>query len=196
MVDNSLVTDGRDPSNALGAVVFELQLLAAAILLDRSTPRRCGPTTLERYAQRCAAEVMLIKSRSLLELLSKGAERKAARRKTPKDDITMTDLLLDSPKELDSAMEEFRTFVNKRSAHLTWERAGSVIDTWSKRRGESIPARALEVLRLAYGTTVSPLLARGVVPTAARYRRREDVRVLHEQMAQLGLAAFVEEGQM
>lgn len=147
---------------ALGAVIYDLHLLATALLVHRTRHPDVGNWLRHLYYQRLAVEVMLLKSRTLLDLMC------PPKRPFP-GDICIEAFGL-QPVKLDTVMKKFRTFVNKRSTHLTWDRTPEQLKSWQKLQGESIPARAMKVFDFAYDNVVTKAFANGVQLVRARHK--------------------------
>jgi len=157
---------------AVGCVVFDMQLLGAALLI-----RTLGYTQPQRrrmrHPYRAAVEVMLLKSRVLLDFL--------APKSRDKRDIQIQDFGL-SPKVLSPPLDVFRDFVSKRSAHLTWERAQDPLPLWHEIHEVAQEACAFQIL-VASHDTVLDILAAGVAIVLPKHKSRYEE--FHQQFAQL-----------
>ena len=97
-------------------VVYDMLMLASALSVRQtnewSPPRFPG---LRWGKEKIAEEVLLLKSRCLLEFLTGG---------TRPSDIRITDLVTDFELSIDPPpdMTAFRRVADKRSVHLTWTR--------------------------------------------------------------------------
>jgi hypothetical protein len=160
---SSPTTADRIPGAGLGAVIYDLHLLAGALLAERDSARDATGALPQGDRHRLAAEIMLIKCRALLELMSPSGEPYP-------DDIRIEQLGLQA-QTLPPLLDDLRRFVNKRSAHLTWQRAVPDLDTWQDLHGESIAATARTVFDLVCQSVLDKALAAGITPVYSRHGR-------------------------
>jgi hypothetical protein len=95
-------------------VVYDMLLLVGALSAHGDRQQRPTFRGLRWVEAKIAEGVLLLKSRSLPEFLSLGCSSQS-------DDITIDDFGR-APVILPEHVKMFRGFVNKRSAHLSWER--------------------------------------------------------------------------
>jgi hypothetical protein len=168
-----LVTDSpRDLGIALGCVVHDMQLLATALLIRSSLFAPGTKPAVRRGPKRLASEVMLLKSRVLLDFLAGGRDSR---------DIQIHEFGL-SPRPLRPPLDSFREFVSKRSVHLSWKRAQSPLTPWHETHGISLEECAIQVLTMAY-EFVSEAMAGGVTLTLPHHQKR--FSELQQQYGQL-----------
>jgi hypothetical protein len=135
---------------ALGSVVFDLQLLGAAVLMVKQQGYSEDERRRMRHPVRMATEVMLVKTRCLVDFLAPvGHDR---------DDITVYDFQLPAI-EFGPDMPAFRNFVNKRAAHLTWKRVRRIAEPAYP--AAQTAAFAFDVIAKAH-LVVSSVLAGGI----------------------------------
>jgi hypothetical protein len=153
----------RNTGKALGCVVYDMHLLATALLLWRYARAR-GRKDLRELA----GDMLLLKARSLIEFLT------SKHRSTKK--ITVHDFALER-KTVPSALERFIGFASQRSAHLSWDRAQDPLP-----RRPNIDSDGLVVLNLA-NEVCSQILAKGI--TLSLPRHRAYYQVLQSQITKL-----------
>ena len=145
---------------ALGSVVFDLQLLCVALLIEKQgyPPEQ---RRIMRHPARLATEIVLLKARSLLDFIAPSDSKKD-------DDITVEDFGV-QPRVLCDVMSTFRTYVNKRAAHLTWRRIDQVT-----------PGSLPDVCACAYRTALSThqcvnsIMAAGITLQEPRHVQRHN----------------------
>ncbi len=143
-------TTAPDDGVALGCVVFETHVLAAAMLV------RQGGSVPPEALRAVATEALLLKARSLIDFFR-------VRQKPPEDskrDI-LASLFRLQEEPLDAPMWEFRQMVNKRCAHLTVDRADVNLRRWTSSDGRSLDDCALWVLDAAI-TKIEAARAKGI----------------------------------
>jgi hypothetical protein len=153
----------RDTRKALGCVVYDMHLLATALLLRRYA-RASGRPDLRELA----GDILLLKARSLIQFLT--SKRRSNKR------ITVHDFALHA-KPVPPALRGFEGFVSQRSAHLSWDRARDPLP-----RRPNIDRDGLWVLDLA-NAACTQILAKGI--TLSLPRHQTYYQVLKSQLAQL-----------
>jgi hypothetical protein len=144
-------------SRALGSVVFDLQLLTVALLIEKQGYQQ-EQRRIMRHRARLATEVLLLKSRALLDFMAPYH---------PKPDDIRIDEFGERRRALTPELIAYREYVNKRAAHLTWRRtlaadSGSVPD---------MHACAYLILRSAH-ECVTSIMASGIALQESRHERR------------------------
>jgi hypothetical protein len=153
----------RDPRKALGCVIYDMRLLATALLLRRYARAR-GRKDLRELA----GDMLLLKARSLIQFLT------SKHRSNKK--ITVHDFALE-PKTVPSALKRFIGFASQRSAYLSWDRAQ---DPLAPR--PSIDKDGILVLNLA-DEACAEMLAKGLTLSLPRHKKY--YQALQLQMAEL-----------
>jgi hypothetical protein len=153
----------RDTRKALGCVVYDMHLLATALLL-RQYARASGQKDLRELA----SDMLLLKGRSLFEFLT--SKHRLKKR------ITVHDFALD-PRQIPQELRDFFGFASQRSAHLSWDRAQDPLP-----RHPNIDSDGPVVLNLA-NEVCSQILAKGI--TLSLPRHRAYYQALLSQIAQL-----------
>ncbi len=140
------MTGTRDLGIALGCVVYDLRHLATALTVRSRQFGRSLPVTVRNDAKRLASEVMLLKSRVLLEFLAPKSRNDR--------DIQVYDFNM-APVPLPPPLGEFRDWVSKRSVHLSWSRAEAELPAFRDLHGISLERCAYQVFVLAHGIVQS-----------------------------------------
>ena len=153
----------RDTGSGLGCVVYDMHLLATALLL-----RRDACANARSDLRNLADDMLPLKARSLIEFLTLKDRLKKR--------ITVDDFGLDR-KPVPQELRNLFGFVSQRSAHLTWDRAQDPLPL-----RPNIDRDGLRVLELA-NEACSQILEKGV--TLSLPRHRTFYQALQSQLAQL-----------
>ena len=147
---------------ALGHVIYDMLMLLVSLSVHRK--RRGSPTFkgLTWGEPQIAIEVILLKSRALMDFLS--PPPRASDR-----DIQIKHYGL-PPIQLPPPMRQFRESVNKWSAHLSWQRVRQSAAEAARPSQADMEEHALWLLRVAY-EFVNKALASGIPLTEERHQR-------------------------
>ena len=150
----------RDLSIALGCVIYDALILATAIQVRRSRGSRPRLATLKWSEAQIAIDVILLKTRVLVDFLT-------SRGKNP-DDIRASDFKYAPSHTFTDLPDTFREAINKRSAHLSWTRVADSLPEFAE-VDEGIDAYAHKVMLEVRSFTTS-VIASGIVPVLERHQ--------------------------
>jgi hypothetical protein len=154
---------------ALGAVEYDMHVLAGGLLLRRYPPRLDSPNHPSALRE-LAGDAVLLKMRTLLEFLGLLPKRK--------DRFSVSNFDLTPLRQ----NQEFRLFfghISQRCAHLTKDRAREPLWVWPH-----LDRAGLLVLQLC-AEACSAIRSTGLTPCRQAQRRRH--ALLQEQLRQLGV---------
>lgn len=166
----------EEKNRALGSVVYEALLLGLGIQLYRERKRfpKLEFAQWTREGQ-IALELSLIRCRSLVEFLSGHSKRN--------DDIKINQIdpvYKRSKSYLDSVSFDFITAINKRCAHLTWQRANADLETFQEMNSEE---SCLIVFREAYCFIGSQITKDGFAFVESRHANYwQELKLLYEDL--------------
>lgn len=107
---------GDELGRALGAVIYDSLMLLTALRVNRKRFTCPNYEGLNWGESQIAIEVLLLKSRALMDFFSPPKITRENRR-----DITVKDFNC-APVDIPPSLREFRRSVNQWSAHLSWQR--------------------------------------------------------------------------
>lgn len=167
---------------ALRSVLYDVLMLAGALAKLHSWQEKRTYRGQRWMEAKLAEETMLVASRSLLGFLAPGGSAR-------KDDITIRDFQ-GTPLALPTHMKSFRFFVNKRCAHLTWERAKEwPLPTCSDISGTSHSVEDCSLWTLIQSCSrAQALLDSGLVPEVPR--RAKYIIELNHQLERLNIPSL------
>jgi hypothetical protein len=158
---------GLNRRSALGAVEYDMHVLAAGLLLRRYPPLLNGPNH-PRAVRELAGDAVLLKMRALVEFL--GLLRKR------KDRFTVSDFNL-TPLKQNHEFGLLFGHISQRCAHLTKDRAREPLWVWPH-----LDQAGLLVLRLC-AEACSVIRSTGLTPRRPAQRKRHTL--LQELLQQL-----------
>jgi hypothetical protein len=150
----------KDLSIALGCVIYDSLILAIAIQMWRTRKLRPKIPDLSWSEAQIAIEVILLKTRVLVDFLT-------ARGNNP-DDIRASDFGYKLSADFSPFPQTLRDAINRRSAHLSWMRVAQSLPDFGK-VDERLDAYATSVMT-EINSFIAATMAAGIMPSLDRHR--------------------------